>query len=574
MFGFVFGWNCASYKSVELQDAKEYRGDDFFCKYKMMNKFENDRLIFDSENIFCIMDGVIFNKCELMKKNGNKTWKDTFIDFINMKDNECFTMLRGSFCGVIYRKKEHRITVFTNLLGEKAVYYYNQDYKLIVTSHMILMKEAFEKYSFKMQPNIQGCYEMLTTGTFLHGNTFLKDVRKLMGGKLLIVQNGLASEQRYHMFRNVPEWNLSLKECIDEADSLFRQAVKRICDKNREYGYDIEADLSGGLDSRLATWVAHDFWNKNRRFINACWCQRGKIDHISSKQIAKKLGNDYIFYAMDGGDFLKEVDKRVKITGGQIVYIANTCSDKVLNSLDLSNIGMSLTGLLGESHNAYWTEGIVHTEPKYFESRYTDLVGLNLPDSYAKEYDNYEQMNLYELSSLNFLSSVFTRQDSVEVCSPYIDKDFLEFVYKIPLQWRKNYYFTMNWMVEKYPDAAKFVWQHAMKPVDKELNNRLYLPKILWDAEKTGIRIYNKICREFHIQSQAVFRNDMNPIDKWYITNRSIRKYFVQYYRDNRHYVRNKKLYEDLKLMMKSGKGYDAMLVVNLLAIFKLYSGN
>ena len=56
MFGFVFGWNCASYKSVELQDAKEYRGDDFFCKYKMMNKFENDRLIFDSENIFCIMD--------------------------------------------------------------------------------------------------------------------------------------------------------------------------------------------------------------------------------------------------------------------------------------------------------------------------------------------------------------------------------------------------------------------------------------------------------------------------------------------------------------------------------------
>lgn len=84
-------------------------------------------------------------------------------------------------------------------------------------------------------------------------------------------------------------------------------------------------------------------------------------------------------------------------------------------------------------------------------------------------------------------------------------------------------------------------------------------------------RVYNKACRMLKIQSQMIFMDDMNPIESWYISNEELRGFFRQYYLENRKSVNNRQLYDDMKKMMKSGKGYDAMLVVNLLAIFKIY---
>nr|WP_296480612.1 hypothetical protein [uncultured Acetatifactor sp.] len=569
MNGFVFELNGAKKDSLLLKNAEKQLIGEAFCEYSKLQKFQNDKLFFVKENQMVLLDGVIFNKKNLIESSQRENlWSEVYCRLV-LEDDDYINKLRGSFCGIVFDMSKMKLEAFTNHSGEKAVYFYHRDDLLIVTSHMELMKEALIHNGQPLQPNIQACQEMLSTGSMLHGNTILKNAYRIMPGCKIIFFDGVLSNIRYHMFHNIPEQELSLEECIDEADRLFRNAVDRIFSKNLEYGYQAEADLSGGLDSRLVTWVAHDLGYKN--ILNVCYCQKGKIDHMTSRKIAEKLGNQYVFYPMNGGDFFMDVDEMTRKTGGQVFYGVCTGANRTFRLIDTSNIGLAVTGLLGELHNAYWTEGDCHTNPAYINERYTYTPKLSLPEEYKAGYDNYEQMNLYEYSALLFLSSAFARQDLMEVYSPFIDKDYLEFVYKIPLKWRKHYFFTMNWILTKYPDAAKFVWQTKEKPVDKAYYQKIYAPKIMWDCQDYLKRIYNKLCRIFKIHSALTLKREMNPIETWYLRNPKLRKFLNDYYEKYRYIISDDDLKNNIQKCHESRLGMDKIMIVNLLSIMREY---
>lgn len=564
---------CFVIKDKYNGDLINKKGDKIFCdsfyvKYDTLSKFKNDCVFTQDNGKIYLLDGVVFNKKDILNDSDAVDWNKEYVRCI--EDNEMFfDELRGSFHGVTYDYKNNKLMAFVNHSGEKALFYYHNNDLLIVSSHMVIMYEALKKYNQPIKSNIQASREMLVTGSFLHGNTIIDGVRRLTAGKYITYLNGDLEEKRYHMFRNVPEHDLSLDECIDKADELFRQAVDRIFSKNVEYGYQAEADLSGGLDSRLATWVAHDLGYKD--IINLCYCQKGRIDNISSKKIANYLGNEYFFFPMNGGDFLMDVDQLTRRTGGQVVYCVCTGANRAFDILKNRNIGLAVTGLLGEIHNAYWVEGDKHTPARYTSNTYSQLLDFEEPKEYREDYDNFEQMNLYEYSHMLFLSSAFARQDRCEVYSPFIDKDYMEFAYRIPLKYRKDYYFTMNWIMKKYPEAAQFVWQTKRKPIDKAYHNKLYLPQIVWRAEDYACGLYNRVCRTLKINSQLAYKGDMNPFDLWYNSNAKLRKFLQDYY------TKNIKLIEDVELRKSIDKMYnsnccrDKILVTNLLSIYKLY---
>lgn len=570
MYGFAFGYKKDFYKIHNLENAEIIKGKKYFFLYNKLKKYTEDKLFFETEKVCFLLDGIVFNKEELVRLIEGNDWEDACRIYAESdRIDLLLDNIRGNYCGVVYYKEEEKILAYTDLIGEKAIYYCKtNDDGVFIASHMGIMKELMVYYNEKMDVNKQACKEMLATSSFLHGNTFLKNVYRLNGGYCLIGKDGEYVPQRYHVFRNLPEWDYSLDECIEKTDKLFKQAIKRICDKNREYGYDMEADLSGGLDSRLATFGIFEEGVKN--VLNICWCQSNRIDNIISKKIAKKLNNKYKIYKMDGGDFLKDVDRMTRITGGQIHYTSSTCANRVFSSLNLENIGMTVTGLLGELHNGYWTKGVEHTKPLY-DTFYTKEITISIPDEYSDEYDNYEQMNLYELSGFTFMSSAFTRQQMVEVCSPFIDRDYLEFAYRIPLRWRKNDVFTLNWIAKKYPAAAMFIWQKNMKSIRATVDNKVYLPKFYWDFEKLGKRVINKVLRIMKIKYQVLMRDDMNPFEVWYMRNRSIKAFFERYYEEHIGLVKDSEIKDDIYKLMNTGKCYDAMLAINMLGIFNYY---
>lgn len=569
MYGFFV--TCGVTTQNTLLDAPKILsfGDVNFY-YSPLPKFENDHLFYEDEKKIVLLDGVIFNKRELIEIRKCKDWRET-IDQMAMEDPEKFQKeLRGSFCGAIFWKDSHKLLVFTNQSGEKTVYYTRHENIFVAASHNNILTEVLGNLGISLLPDIQAHRELLNFGEILHGKTPFQGVRRLTAGKYLLITEKENKEHRYHMFHNIPEHDLTLEECVEELDKRFRKAVDRIFSKNNEYGYQSECDLSGGLDSRMATWVAHDLGYRN--ILNICYCQSGKIDHTTSQKIANDLENEYYFLPMDGGDIIMDTDEVVDKFGGQVTYIVCTGANRALKTIAAHHVGLCCTGLLGELHNAYWTEGICHTPPRYWTSGfYSNVVPLEIPEEYCLDYDNYEQMNLYEYSALLFLTSAVVRQQICEVTSPFIDVDYLEFAYRIPLKWRKDYHLTMTWMLSKYPQAAKYIWQTKRMPVDKSFYHKLYIPKVVDDVVRLPVRLVNKFARTFHLPVQLTFTTDMNPIDQWYRTNSKLRDYLEEYYQGNINRITDDDLRAVVKTTFEKGGGRDKIQAVNLLAVYKRY---
>ena len=478
--------------------------------------------------------------------------------------------LRGSFCGVVMDKQRKSVCAFTNHSGEKTIYYTVQASLFVVASHNNILTEILRENNLSVQPDLTACKELVALGSILHGKTPFQKVRRVTAGKYVKLINGQSEEFRYHMFHNVPEYDLTLEECIEELDKRFRKAVDRIFSKNKEYGYQGECDLSGGLDSRMVTWIAHELGYQD--ILNVCYCQSGNLDHIISKKIAKKLGNPYFFLPMDGGDLLTDVDEVVGILGGQESYIVSTGANRAIQSIykKYPRIGLTAMGLWGEALKANCVIGNAHTCPD-MKYRYSDIVPLELDDEVKQDYETYEQMCFYEYGASFILSSMLVRQQLFEVMTPNVDVEYLEFVYRLPVEYRKDGRLLCAWITKKYPEAAKFVWQTTRKPVDKSYNHQIYWPKVAGDLRRFCVRCINKVGRILRLPIQISQRTDMNPFDLWYRTNPSLQEFITGYYEKNISRVEDPVLLHILTETFNKGAARDKLQVINLLAVYKRY---
>lgn len=543
-----------------------------YIGYNPMPKFQNDKLFYQDDEKVVVLDGVVFNSRELMKKLDVNDWPGAF-ERLYKDDGRLFMdKLRGSFCGVVIDKRKDCVIAFSNHSGERALYYYNDKSRgHIIGSHVNFIEDVFLNSGLRLSMNRDSVYEILSNGSCLGNKTPFNGVHRITAGKCAILRSGREAEEGfYHLFKNTPERDIPLDEAIDEGNRLFRQAIKRIYGKNEEYGYKSECDLSGGLDSRMATWVAHDMGYDN--VVNICYCVKGKIDHTTSRKIAHDLGNEYYFLAMDG-NVQMDADRNVDLVGGQVYYGVGGGSIRALNAIDTSNIGLSVTGLLGELQNAYWVEGKKHTPPGYITpgARYSNYYPLAISDELKKPYDNYEQMNMYELSCNLFMSSALVRQQAVEVTSPFVDADYLDFVYRLPLKYRMHYKYITELMMKYYPEAAKYVWQTKGEPVETWYKHKTYIPRLLSKFTEWPTWRLNSLFRVMHVPFRFYRKGDMNPMDTWYYRNKAFREWMHSYAKKNMHYVKDAELRKRLAEMFRNGKTMDKLLVINMVAIHRRY---
>lgn len=439
----------------------------YYFYYNPLPVFENDHIFKEINDVFVLLDGVIINKDELMKEYSSDDWPYVIKSMISDYGKDVAGKLRGSFSGVLYFIDQDELIVFTDQLGSKMLLMYNSKGSIMIASHISLIWDAKKRIKDikSLSINTDSMYELLATGSILEDKTIFQEVRRITAGRRWTINSlGESAEERYHLFRNLPEHKISLDDCIEKADVLFRNAVDRIFRKNNEYGYSHECDLSGGIDSRMAAWVAHDLGYEN--ILNLCYSVKGSIDNKVSKKIASDLGNSYYFLPMDEHIVYDDIDDRVMLSNGQIHYLTSTGGYRSIKELSNKKIGLCCTGLLGEAQKGNWIEGTKHTKPKYTSNRMSAFFEFNPELGSSNEYDNYEQMSLYEFGLKAVFPSILVRQQQVEVLSPLIDTDYLEFVFKIPLKWRIDNKFIQEYMCKKYPDAAKYVWQTTRMPVD------------------------------------------------------------------------------------------------------------
>lgn len=515
-------WDLSSFDDKSFVKRTHSEGD-FHLTQVTLPKFLNDKYFAEIDDCFLATEGVLFEadkpeEAIAQYRNGETTFWNSW---------------RGSFAGVLYDSKTDTLLVFNDHIGSKMLFWYQKDKEFYLSSD--LFELAHTAGLSRMSTSFM--HRILAFGYSNNDATIVEGIHRLGAGQMLTCQNGNVEVKQYYSFDNTPT-HFNEQETLDETDRCFRQAIKRIIDKNEEYGLKQFYPLSGGLDSRMVQIVMRQL--TSRPITNFTYSQTGHYDHLLPEKIADFLGNEWLFLPLDGGNYLTQIDAITQATQGLVNYNGPSEIYYCSTQFDWRDVGVVATGVNGD--NIFSVE--------------TDYV--------------HEIGRLYSLSFAgNGLGSPLVLQQHTETYSPFCDVDVLNYVLHIPLSKRWNYHFYDKWILRYYPDATQ--WDHKGEQIG---HRRIVLPIMgrnipLLDIPK---RITFAILKRLHIYNgyQMEMGVSMNPYDSWMRSNPNLRKALYSYYEKNKHLLTPyPSIQEKARIIMREGRVYDQCAVLTILSAIR-----
>lgn len=525
-----------------------------------LHKFDKDGFLKKTGDKTSFLEGYVFNKQELIKKNHCLNWKE-ILEKVYCK-KEILNDFRGGFSGFVIAGTQ--LFAFNDQIGNKALYYYANGNNIAISSRWNIVMDILKTNNIARTFNEQAAQYMLTYGYMLDNNTFEKQIHRLLPGEYLEIDmtNGAVVVKRYFLLDNVPRKEISEKDSIDIVDFYFRQAVKREFDKDIEYGYKHLVDLSGGLDSRMTTWVAHELGYCDQ--INITYSQSNYLDVRIAQKIASYLGHEFLFKSLDDFKWYMDIDEIVAKNNGAALYSGISGGRRFLEQIDTRLFGIEHTGMIGDAIVSTFFNDTVYnfSKPQTDKLRYSNKLHYDIPENILHTYDNMEQFSIYTRGFLGAQTSYFIRQDYVETSSPFLDMDFLENVFQVPFKYRLNCNIYLKWIKEKYPSATQFGWEKwgGIRPRRAE------------EWKKYVIYGYRRFIEELQKTGLVADKNNMTPFDFYLQANGEVRQYINEYYAQYIHHeVIPEYLQKDMTYLFETGTASEKAQVLTVLGIIKNY---
>jgi asparagine synthase (glutamine-hydrolysing) len=390
----------------------------------------------------------------------------------------------------------------------------------------------------------------------------VKEIKKIPPGSILTYSNGKIEINQYYKISSTPEIVDTEEIIIKKMDSLFSEAIKLEYEKDLEYNYSHVATLSGGLDSRMNVMNAKKSGYSD--LLCLCFSQSNYHDEIIAQKIASDHGFDFIFHALDNGNYLKNIEEAVLINDGLTLYAGSAHMQFSLKLLEWEKIGLLHTGMIGDLIMGSYLSEINHTpvddsaiKKNAYSTRLVDkniLDKLNIP----KNYENSELFAFYERCVNGVFNGYRIIEHFTEFSSPFLDKDFLAYVMRIPPKYRYKEEIYLKWILSEVPEATEYPW------------------------EKTGAKIDAGPGKQFIYQVFRFLRakylgknniNSMNPFEYWYHTNPGLREIIEAYYATNIDLLgKHPVVMDDAQRLFSEGTFIEKTQVLTLLAAIKLHS--
>ena len=559
-------------------------GVGYAIERRVVNKFMKDRVFKDSKEMFILIEGVILNRFQLISKYGSTDWADCIRTMYEKNGDVFFNEFRGSFSGVLFDKTKNEWLIYTNHVGDKQVFFSKTNEGFLFGSEIRYIVECRKQYGLPVTIDETGCYFALTHGFCIEDKTLVKEIHKLSAGHYYHLSPKEQKIYRYHRFVNVADEQMSVEEAVNGIDRLFRNAIRLQFDKDREYNYRHIACLSGGLDSRMTVWVAHEMGYSDQ--LNITFSQSGYLDFTIAQQIAIDLHHDWLFKPLDGGDFVKMIDEITPITYGSANFFGLAHGKSMENLINYEPFGIIHTGQIGDSIiGTFFKKNEFNSVFGIGQSAYSvELIERIKDYVFNEDYGNEEIFCLYTRAFTGANQGLLTFQENSESCSPFLDVDFLEFCYSIPLNLRFNHKIYFDWILQKYPGAAIYPWENTgrvIKPFQNKENRYVNIkgkripaisnsefPKWLYGAilRRLGLRKKGQKPKTIVLKS----RNDMNPVDYWYETNPAFRDFLLHYWGENKMSLPNGQLGDDMIHLFEDCVVYDKLQCLSVLSAIKL----
>ncbi len=547
------------YSSTETnKNASEIKFNNVVITSTSINKFKNDNCFYNNNNYSLVLDGVILNKVDLLKEK--ETWEETIINMYITYGDDFYKKFRGSFSGFIYNKKNDKWIVFADHIGSKHIYYSILPDGYIFSSDIVDIYDFYKENNIKNNISLNSAYMILSYGYPLEDNTLSENIRKILPGNYVKIENNNFSLNEYYRLSNDTNYNLSENEIIEKMDFYFRQAIKRQFDKDLEYGFKHFVALSGGLDSRMTAWVAHEMGYTNQ--LNYTFSQSNYLDETIPKKIAADLKHEWLFKALDNGLFLKDIDEITKITGGNVLYHGLAHGLSLSKYISFTNLGINHSGQLGDViFGAFYKKNDENTQFNVGDGAYSKTYVKKVEHSkFEKKYVNQEIFNFYQRGFAGANYGLLATQLYTETMSPFYDVDLIEFALSIPVELRFHHKIYKKWVIKKYPKAADYIWEKTKNRIStKSLNfkNREIYINQLYHILKRKLRIS---------KADTNTKKHMNPLDYWLKTNNEIKLFFDKYYKSKLELLENRELKKDIVELFEKGNSIEKIEVLTILS--------
>ena len=440
------------------------------------------------------------------------------------------------FCGLRLDKKSNELLVFNDQLQSKMIFYCQQGDNILISPTLAEIARIAGLHDL----NTEFAADILRKGYSCTNQTMLQGVNRLQAGHYLKICDGKLQNLAYHIFDNTPI-KYDEKYVIDKTDELIRQAVRRVVRKNEQYGLRHLFPLSGGIDSRMAQFVAKEY--ATQPITNFTFAQSDHYDRQVPEQISKYLGNEWQFMPLDGGDYLTLIDECATRCQWLLNYLTPIEAFYFAKERKWSDVGIMLTGVNGNySLNSVVSQS---NEMPYFYSSGMNFVNLGSPVVY--EY--------------------FT-----ETYSPYCDTDFLDFIYHVPARKRHRYKLYDKWVQQCYPLATQ--WLHngerighrraAVTIFGRDLPLSDIVKRLYWyTIKKMGFRV--------NVKSEK--GKSMNPYDGWAEENPAILQTFDSYFQQYKHLLEPYGLLSMADREYRGGTVEDKGKVLTVLSAIRILVG-
>lgn len=562
---------------------EQLNANQYMLERRTIPKFMNDKLFVDTGDLVLVLDGVILNNHDLIKKYKCESLQSCVVAMYATNGETFFNEFRGSFSGLLYDKNLDTWYIYTNHTGDKQVFYSQIDNSLLFASDMQMMVETLKDNNIPISLDEKGAYLVLTHGFVIEDHTLVSEVKKLSAGHYLRWNKNGLSEIQYHRFSNKPNNNMTAQEAIEGIDKYFRKAVKLQFEKDKEYGYKHLTTLSGGLDSRMTVWVAHQMGYTEQ--LNTTFSQSNYLDFSIAQEISTDLKHDFIFKALDHGNFIKEIDNVSELTYGNANFIGIAHGKSLYDAINFEPYGLVHTGMIGDAIiGTFFRSNEYNKEVKLGQGAYSLELIERLNDyKFKYDYENEEIFMLYTRAFTGANQGMVLFQEYTETMSPFCDVEFIEFCYSIPLHLRFNHKIYFDWIFEKYPGAAEYIWEKRRSKIarieNKELKYMtLFGKKVPAIHDKRFKRwLKGAVLRQLGLRKRGEKAKtislpdkfNMNPVDYWYNTNDELKEFIAEYWSNNKHLIRDKDIQKDLNDLFEDSVVVDKLQILSFLSANK-----
>lgn len=549
----------------------KYNQSIIHIDYSTVPKFLDDKVYIDNDEYLFILDGVVLNKKEIWNNSYSSSWPDFLLRLYLDEGSTFFKALKGSYHGVLYNKKSRELICFSDHISSKPLFYYQDSNFFLVSRSCIEIFDYLKKQNVQIGLDEIGAYFLLSYGFPIEDKTIMEDVKRILPGHFVHVQEDKINIDTFHNLSNEPLLNdLSDDELIEEIDTRYRKAVGRQFDKDLEYGYEHLVALSGGLDSRMTSWVAHDMGYTKQ--LNFTFSESNYFDETIPKEIAHDLKHEWIFSFLDNGLFLEDVDKITSISGGNVLYYGLAHGNRMLEKLNMSRFGLVHSGQLGDVVLGTFNSSKEQNENYSLgDGAYSKTFIPKLKDYALRDYPNQEIFKFYTRGFVGANYGLLVSQQYTETFSPFYDIDFLTFCLQIPIEKRFNHRLYKSWVAKKYPKAGEYIWEKTGQKVNS--NKQLKIK----GKEYSFKQLYKYLLKQTIYKFSSfdnygiASKNHMNPLEYWFKTNVFLEHFYNEYFEHNIKYL---DIYPGLKQnvseLHKTATSVERIQILSLLSIAKL----